>query len=111
MHGLASNIVELSTAAAVDKAVVLSTASIVLWRLHCEPNKTQYLIPVGAIGDAVNVLFLFHMGWDCVLAKTDVFTWGQSGSAHGWGVTRSSRHRQVVIHVFYLGEHRDGVSL
>lgn len=46
-----------------------------------------------------------------VVAKIDVFTWGQSGSAHGRGVRRSSRHRQVVIHVFYLGKHRDVVCL
>lgn len=37
-----------------------------------------------------------------VVAKIDVFTWGQSGSAHGRGVGRSSGHRQVVIHVLYL---------
>lgn len=44
--------------------------------------------------------------WHLAEVETDVFTWSQSGSAHGRGVGRSSRNRQVVVHLLYLGKHQ-----
>lgn len=74
-----------------------------LWVLPRERNKIQCLTLLDPISDLKSFLQLLQEVPDSkVVVGTSLFTWCQSGSTHGWGIRRSSRHRQVVIHLFNL---------
>lgn len=79
---------------------LVSTTTYNVWSLWapsvtCWISIVSHMVPFSEMAVAIECLHL-------AVAEMNVFTWGQSGSTHGRGIGRSSRHRQVVIHVFYL---------